>query len=162
MDHNLLTTQRLKRMRLRKRLPRGSVMGYHFAGFFLKPPTEQPADLPDGAVWRPIEVPFVGSGVLLPDLLGKSPAPSDVKHLACGLGLNATADWIFIDYSCWAGRIDFVYGFGARAGTPFGPMEESAPHENESVYVRLMGEFGVSPGAAVNFTPFRRGFRGDT
>jgi hypothetical protein len=137
-----------------------SFMSYSFAGFFVRPPLEPPSDLPAGAVWRAIEEPFVGSGVRLPDLLGKTPAPAEVKHLACRLGFAATSDWIFITYSCWAGRIELVYGFGSRGGRPFGPIDGWAVDECKVPYVRLMADFGVAPEDALNFTPFRRGFWG--
>jgi hypothetical protein len=134
---------------------------YRFAGFFAKPSIGRPTSLPEGAVWRSIAVPFLGVGVRLPDLLGQSPDPAEVEYLLRQVGLNTATDWLYLIFDCWAGRIDSVYGLGARGGHAFGPTKESDLRQVRSAYLELMGEFGVRPADALAFPPFVRGFWGD-
>lgn len=135
-------------------------MAYWFSGFFATPPVEPSTDLPEWAVWRGVTSPFVGVGVRIADLQGKTPSAEEVHSLARQLGIGH-ADWIYLTYTCWAGRVDFVYGLGVRGGQPFGPVEEDRLSHTRDSYVGLMGEFGVSPGDAMGFPPFERGFWGE-
>jgi hypothetical protein len=135
-------------------------MAYEFKGFFAKPPVPQPVGLPTGAVWRVIGAPFRGVGLLLPEPFSRTPEVPEVWQLAHQLGL-AGADWLYLTYLCWGGRIEFVYGFGACGDRTFGPVQESDPHAVEGAYTVLMGEFGVSAADAHYFPPFVRGFWGE-
>jgi hypothetical protein len=137
-------------------------LAYWFAGFFARPATDKPLVLPDDAVWRAIEAPFSGVGVRLPSLLGESPSVPEITRLAGELGMNAAEGWLFIVYTCWGGRIDSVYGLGRRGGRHFGPVEESDLAKVKAAYVTLMGEFGISEEDAFRFTPFERGFWGES
>jgi hypothetical protein len=135
---------------------------YSFAGFFAKPPVRRP-DVPiEGAVWRDITTPFVGVGVRLAALLDHKPDPVRVEALAGQLGIDRATDWLFLDYVCWGGRIDFVYGLGVRGGRRFGPAEEPDEPQATETYVSLMREFGVERADAMMFPPFERGFWGET
>jgi hypothetical protein len=136
-------------------------MAYWFAGFFVKPPFNPPTVLPEGAVLRNITVPFVGVGVRVSALLGKTPSAEAVDLLAEQLGISHAGDWIYLTYTCWAGRIDSVYGLGSSGGQRFGPIEEDAVARTKDAYLQLMGEFGVSPEDALRFPPFERGFWGE-
>jgi hypothetical protein len=134
---------------------------YRFAGFFAKPLIDQPASLPEDAVWRSISLPFTGVGVRLPALIGESPAPSEVRCLLQQVGLHAATDWLYITYDCWAGRIDYVYGLGVRSDHTFGPVKEADISKVKTAYVELPGEFGVQPDDAIQFAPFERGYWGN-
>lgn len=120
----------------------------------------KPESLPQGAIWREIVSPFRCVGVLLPNLIGKVVQPDQVRILAQEIGITEGTAWLFLQYDCWGGEIDFVYGMGVAAGVPFGPVEESARDSVEATYTQVMGQFGVSPEAALNFAPFERGFWG--
>jgi hypothetical protein len=137
-------------------------MGYQFAGFFASSALPRPDSLPPGAVWREIASPFVGVGIRLPALLGKTPARAEVEALARQLGVDAADRWLYLTYDCWGGRIDCIYGLGARGGSPFGPVGEDALDAVEATYTRLMAQFGVPAGDALQFAPFPRGFWGET
>ncbi|MBY0231858.1 MAG: hypothetical protein K2W96_21460 [Gemmataceae bacterium] len=131
-------------------------MAYRFTGFFARPALALPSALPAGAVWRPINEPFSGIGVQLPV------APTteeDVIRLLQAVGLGAVEDWIFLDYVCWGGQIDFVHGFGVRGGRAFGPIRSA--DDAQRVYLHLMRSFGIDDSDAMAFTPFRRGFWGE-
>ena len=78
-------------------------MGYQFAGFFASPSLPRPAVLPERAVWREVISPFVGVGVRLRDLLGKTPTRVEVEALARQLGLAAADRWLYLTYDCWGG-----------------------------------------------------------
>lgn len=134
-------------------------MAYQFAGFFAYPAVKAPTELPPRAVWRDISSPFEGSGILLPQFIGKSPKPAEITEIANGLGITAASHWLFIIYDCWAG-IDFVYGFGSVNGGVIGPVEDSALDTVEDSYKDLMAQFGVSVWDAVAFPAFERGFWG--
>jgi hypothetical protein len=134
-------------------------MAYEFEGLFARPPVVRPGGLPEGAVWRAIDTPFRGVGLLLPESFGRTQDVAAVWQLSQQFGF-ASADWLYLTYLCWGGRIDFVYGFGSRDGRAFGPITESAPDAVQGAYTRLMNEFGVSAADALNFPPFVRGFWG--
>jgi hypothetical protein len=136
-------------------------MAYQFAGFFASPAVPRPDVLPAGAVWREVVSPFIGVGVRLPALIGKTPAQADVESLARQLGVDAADRWLYLTYDCWGGGIDFVYGFGSRGGQPFGPVEEDALDAVEAAYTSLMAQFGVSAVDALQFKPFERGYWGE-
>jgi hypothetical protein len=134
---------------------------YQFAGFFARPVISRPPDLPAGAVWRDISVPFEGSGLLLPDLVGESPPLADVDGLAKRLGLHSADTWLYLAYDCWGGHIDFVYGLSMRGGVLYGPVEESDWDAVEATYIGLMVQWGVAAEDALSFAPFTRGFWGE-
>jgi hypothetical protein len=136
-------------------------MGYQFAGFFIAAEMPKPESLPKAATWREIESPFRGVGILLPNLIGKVVQSAQVQSLAQEIGIAAGMTWLFLQYDCWGGEIDFVFGLGVAAGMPFGPVEESALSLVEAAYTRVMGQFGISAEAALNFAPFKRGFWGE-
>ncbi|WP_165250400.1 hypothetical protein [Paludisphaera soli] len=135
-------------------------MPYQFAGFFARPAVPKPADPPPDAVWRDVASPFVGVGVLLPEWIGRTPAPGRVRALARRLGLDAAEGWLDLTYSCWGGDVDFVYGLGVRAGEAFGPIEVKEIGRAEAAYLDLMGRFGISAEDALRFEPFTRGYWG--
>ena len=134
---------------------------YRFTGFFARPVIEQPTTLPASAVWREIAAPFAGVGVSLPQLAGEEPRPDEVRRLLAEIGLDAAADWLFIDYVTWAGPIAKVYGLGLSGGREVGPIAESDDDRTRAAYLELMGVFGVAEANALNFPPFVRGFWGE-
>jgi hypothetical protein len=89
------------------------------------------------------------------------PTPADVQALARLLGVVAADRWVYLDYVCWGGDIDFVYGLGSQDGVPFGPVKESDHDKVEAAYTGLMENFGVSTADALRFEPFMRGFWGE-
>jgi hypothetical protein len=135
-------------------------MAYSFVGLFAKPPVAQPASLPTGVVWRVIDSPFSGVGIKLPDWLDEHPDVDAGSQLIQQFGL-ASCDWLFLNYVCWGGDIDYVYGFGCRGGRAFGPVEEYARGAVVEAYTGLMEQFGVSAEDALRFPPFVRGFWGE-
>lgn len=136
-------------------------MAYEFTGFFARPAVPQPMTLPPGAVWREIATPFAGIGVRLPGSDDRLLSPPAAEALARQLGLDAADRWVYLRYVCWGGNIDFVYGFGSKNGTVFGPVREDARDAVEAAYTDLMEWFGVASAAALNFPPFVRGFWGE-
>ena len=138
-------------------------MAYRFAGFFARPAVPRPAVLSQDAVWREIAVPFVGIGVRLPSLFREDdlPAICEVHALARQLGLEESDCWLYLTYICWGGDIDFVYGFGCRAGVKFGPVKEFAGDKVEGAYTGLMAQFGISADEALRFEPFERDYWGE-
>jgi hypothetical protein len=131
---------------------------YRFTGFFVRPAIERPAALPAGVIWREVAAPFAGVGVYLPGLVGKKPGLDEARQLLAEVGLNGAADWLFIDYVTWAGRIDSVSGLGSSGGRAFGPVAESDGEKTRAAYLKLMGAFGVAEVDAFDFPPFVRGF----
>jgi len=85
-------------------------VAYQFTGFFAKPTITPPRRLPEGAVWRNLDTPFVGIGVRLPAFHSSTAPAGEVLELARRLGLDPATDWLFLVYTCWGGRIDSVYG----------------------------------------------------
>jgi hypothetical protein len=140
---------------------KGGRVAYLFAGFFVRPAVPRPDVLPKGAVCRDVVSPFTGVGLRIPNLIDVMPDPDTVQVLAREMGLEASECWLYLNYSCWGGAIDFVYGLGARYGEPFGPIEESNFAATEAAYVGLMAQFGLSAKAALRFKPFERGYWGD-
>jgi hypothetical protein len=138
-------------------------VAYEFVGFLARPTVTRPESLPDGAVWREITAPFVGVGVRLPTSFNRNalPAPDAVQVLARSLGVIAANRWLYLDYVCWGGDIDSVYGLGSRDGVPFGPVEESNLDRVKAVYVGLMGHLGITEAEALRFEPFTRGYWGE-
>jgi len=136
-------------------------MTYRFAGFFVAQRIECPGSLPEGVAWREISKPFTGTGVRLPDFLGKSPGAEEVSVAAERLGLSRSDAWLYLTYDCWGGQIDFVYGLGSKNRIQFGPVEEDAQERVTDAYCALMQQLGVSRLDALNFEPFKRGFWGE-
>jgi len=137
---------------------------YSFDGFFARPAIRRPASIPLKVNWRQIVTPFVGIGLRLPDSddgFDDRPPPAIIQNLAREFGLNNADSWIYLNYICWGGRIDSVYGLGACHGIPFGPVAESDGDQVERAYVSLMTQFGVSADNALHFEPFIRGFWDD-
>jgi hypothetical protein len=93
-------------------------MAYQFAGFFASPAVPRPNVLPAGAVWREVVSPFIGVGVRLPALIGKTPARPDVEALARQLGVDAADRWLYITYDCWAEGLTSFMGSVRGAGSP--------------------------------------------
>jgi hypothetical protein len=153
----LLVISRLLRGRWRG----DNQMAYQFSGFFASPPVLRPDVMPAGAVWREVVSPFIGVGVRLSALIGKTPERADVEALARQLGVDAADRWLYLTYDCWGGKIDFVYGFGSRGGLPFGPVKENGLDAVKATYMSLMAHFGVSPEDALRFKPFERGYWGE-
>lgn len=134
---------------------------YRFAGFLSPSRIARPASLPADAVWREIAVPFEGCGVRLPEFIGTTPAIETIRELSATLGFDSADTWLYLTYDCWAGRIDFVYGFGQRHREPFGPVKENSPPALEAAFTSLMANLGLSAEQAVRFPPFERGFWGE-
>lgn len=85
-------------------------MAYRFTGFLapgLKGLSDS-ADLPAGSVIRSIQTPFVGVGIALPSLAGKTLQMSELSAVANQWGIAAAKVWLFIDYETWCG-VDAVY-----------------------------------------------------
>ena len=133
-------------------------MSYMFAGFFATPILQKPDRLPERSVWRVIETPFQGVGISLPFLEGKVPVLANIMALFTELGLDAAESWMYINYDCWAGEIDWVYGLGRHAGQTFGAFDEDTTSRTQETYLALMEAFGVSAEDALNFAPFARGY----
>lgn len=133
-------------------------MPYRFAGFLARPAVARPAALPGGVIWREITAPFVGVRLPASDIYEESLAPDDVHALTRSLGIIAAERWLFLDYLCWGGSLEFVYGLGSGDGRPVGPVEVSDIDEVEHAYVRLMAHIGVSEADALFFEPFTRGY----
>lgn len=136
-------------------------MGYQFAGFLVAARMSRPESLPQDAVWRDIALPFQGVGVFLPHLIGKEIHRDEVQSLAQKIGVLGEGSWLFLQYDCWGGAIDFVYGMGVAGGHPFGPIENSALDTVESTYIEVMSQLGISAEDSLNFAPFERGFWGE-
>jgi len=134
-------------------------MAYQFAGFLV--PTELDivslAAIPADAICRPITAPFVGFGIRLPALIGKSPPMSQISALAAEIGIAKAHSWLYIGYETW-GRIDSVYAAGVQEGTAFGPIDDTNIQTVEATFVQVMSRIGVSPENALGFDPFKRGF----
>ncbi|MCV2423665.1 hypothetical protein [Paucibacter sp. DJ2R-2] len=137
-------------------------MTYQFAGFLAPGSVVRPTQVPAGAVLREIQTPFVGVGVMLPNLIGKVMHEAQVFEIASSLGFDSTKNWLFLQYDCWGGQIDFAYGLGSSGGERFGPIEESALDNVQDVYVGLMAKVGIGENEALDFQPFERGFWGET
>lgn len=136
-------------------------MGYQFAGFFITSRISMSESLQKNAIWRDIAAPFQGTGIFTSHLVGKDMAPEIVLSLAQEIGITGEDTWIFLQYDCWGGMIDYVYGMGVAKGTSFGPIEDSAHDTVEATYVELMERLDISAENSLNFAPFERGFWGE-
>ncbi|PND36230.1 hypothetical protein C1O66_21205 [Paucibacter aquatile] len=136
-------------------------MSYQFSGFLVAMPLRRPVELPAGAVWREISLPFRGIGVLLPHTIGEILKADQIADFARYLGIANGAPWLFMQYDTWGGEIDFVFGMGATSAGAFGPVEESARGQVEAVYLDLMARLGVGADDALAFKPFERGYWGE-
>lgn len=137
-------------------------MAYRFTGF-LAPGLEcitDSAELPAGSVIRSIQTPFVGVGIALPSLTGKTLQVSELSAVANQMGIGAAKAWLFIDYETWGG-VDAVYAAGFADGSAFGPFDDSNGETVEATYVDVMGRIGISKDDALDFEPFYRGFWGE-
>ena len=128
-------------------------MAYRFTGFFARLMIDAPPALPTGAVWRVVTDPFDGVGVRLPDGIEEG------HRLRHEVGLSAAEGWLFLEYACWGGRIDYVHGRGVRGGREFGPIRED--RDAKAAFLFLMRSFGIEDADALDFAPFHRGFWGE-
>ena len=148
-------------------------MTYRFAGFLCPSRVERPASLPPGVVWREISEPFVGVGVRIEELVGKSPQVEEVDRFADALKIKTSPAWLYLTYDCWAGEVDFVYGLGFSNGKAFGslkerldddvfgPLREESEASARDIFIQLMARIGLTPEQAMRFPPFERGFWGE-
>ncbi len=106
-------------------------------------------------VFRELEVPFPGSGILTPEM---TPTFDEALSYLKSLGASEH-DWMFIDYSTWAGPVEYLLAFGVRNNEVFGPFE-GEDDDGEEAYLVAMNAFGLTEKDAVPFAPFARGFWG--
>lgn len=142
---------------------------YQFIGFFARPGVQRPQTLPPRAIWRNVCTPFNGVGVYLPGLfvdeygvpVGPLLAVEEIKTLATQFGFDSTKTWVYLEYVCWGGPIDFVYGVSMCEGVRLGPLKMSVMDGSaEEAFTTLMAHFGITPEDALNFAPFVRGYWG--
>ena len=136
-------------------------MAYQFAGFFIKGKTYQFLELPSNAVVRQITSPFDGVGIRLPAYIGQTVTTEDVLQLSKSIGVSQSAEWIFIQYDCFGGQIDFVSGMTCSQADASPYKEDSSYDTVRQSFLNLMQSFGVDHENAINFLPFKRGFWGD-
>lgn len=134
-------------------------MSYQFVGFFVL--TEQmtsPFYPIDGTIWKNIKEPFQGIGIKLSPSIKTPSSPKEIKTLFNEMNINAARQWLFIEYECFGGSIDYIYALIMKNDEIYGPIEESAFDNVERVYISLMNEFGISEKDAIRFKPFERDF----
>jgi hypothetical protein len=136
-------------------------MSYQFAGFFTRS-TVTLKELPMDAIANQIVTPFIGTGVKIHSLIGKTHAVSELHELARKIGVTVADQWLYLTYDCWAGEIDYVYGFTANEGVLSPPLEASSYDSVKITYLTLMSQFGISKLDALAFAPFTRGFFSDS
>jgi hypothetical protein len=85
----------------------------------------------------------------------------EVTGMLHQVGLGEAQRWIYLEYVCWGGSIDFVYGLGSRDSQPFGPAEESEMSKVDAVFISLMNQFGVALAEGTYFEPFVYGYWGE-
>ncbi|MCP3920987.1 MAG: hypothetical protein GY714_00225 [Desulfobacterales bacterium] len=134
-------------------------MTYKFSGiltsdFYI----EEGIDLKDIYSIRKIDSPFKGSGIYLPMYSDRDPNEEEIIKIVNSVGLSKSDNWLFINYICWAGRIDYVYAYLNSCGKITGPVEESDLNKTSDLFVNIMEGFGVPKEKALDFKPFYRGF----
>lgn len=137
-------------------------MSYQFAGFFATSDSSLTIELPEKAVLRNICTPFQGLGIRLSHYIGQSISSEDVVLLATQLGLTRCPTWIFLQYDCFGGQIDYVFGVIQTTDRSIKTIEESNLEDVQNTYLDFMKSFGLSNEDALNFPPFHRGFWGET
>jgi len=75
--------------------------------------------------------------------------------------MTEAARWIYLEYVCWGGGIDSVYGLGSHNGESFGPFYADEMAKVDGVFGDLMSRFGVALPSGNFFEPFVRGYWGD-
>ncbi len=134
-------------------------MSYQFAGFFVKGFEKDKLVLSDIEFdVKSIENPFCGIAIRFPEYFGKQPELKKVCDLSVSLGFGKSAEWIFLVYDCWAGQIDYVWGFVHTSRGDLGPFSDSSFENVKQVYIELMAHFGISKDRSLDFPPFYRGF----
>lgn len=136
-------------------------MAYRFVGIFSRATVIPPKAPGPPFVWRQITEPFHGIGACNLDWqTGDRPLDAEVRALVSHLGLDAY-DWIYLDYTTWAGPIEFVRAFGQSSGQPFGPIEGDDAKATDA-FVTAMAHFGIPRETALRFKPFERGYWGES
>lgn len=134
-------------------------MAYQFHGFFIdKVQGNQSHISSDTNVIRNIDAPFSGLGVRLSQPPARDLAT--ILELAAKMTLPRDCVWIYLDYACWGGLVESVWGYVHGTETSYGPLYDCSYTATES-FQELMQAFGVLPKQALDFTPFRRGFWGE-
>jgi hypothetical protein len=134
-------------------------MSYQFAGFFVKEFEENKLVLSDiGFDIKTVRVPFSGIAIRFPQYFGKEPKLKEIYELATNLGFGKTAEWIFLVYDCWAGHIDYIWGFVHTTVGDLGPILDFSFESVEQAYIELMAYFGVSKKDSLEFPVFYRDF----
>lgn len=128
-------------------------MSYSFSGFFIKNRHIHSNTFRKGHVYREIVGPFLGCGILTPNM--RASFPECIKYLN-NLGVSGS-DWIFMTYETWAGPVDYVMAIGMQAGNEFGPIEADGDPAQQAFF-HALDAFGLEEGSGVIFAPFERGF----
>lgn len=66
-----------------------------------------------------------------------------------------------MQYDCFGGQIDYVFGVIQFRDHSIKTIEESNLESVQNVYLDFMRSFGLSDEDALNFPPFHRGFWGE-
>lgn len=131
---------------------------YTFSGFFVKGKVVEVEK--DHCIVRRISDPFVGSGVNAPELVSSHLSEKEIRCLAADVGIDKSDHWMCIVYTCWAGRVDLVFGYVNKPSESYGPVS-GEEEDGEQVLANLFREFGLSEKHTESFTPFERDFWGE-
>ena len=131
-------------------------MAYAFKGIFSKSAKIDQTALSSEHVFREVTEPFIGCGILTPDMPQSFDECSNYLKF---LGI-LDRDWMFLDYQTWAGPVDYVFAMGSRSGVMFGPIEADGDTA-EDAFFQALEAFGLEEGEGAIFPPFERGFWGE-
>ena len=137
-------------------------MTYRFKGFFVRPAFRLRGDIPAGAIWREINSPFIGIGIRLPDDESdevKLLTIDDILTLSRQLGFE-TANWVYLDYVCWGGQIDFNHGIASSNGLISRTVKAEGEFA-EAAFIQILEDFSIPSDVALNFEPFTRHYWGE-
>ncbi|MGB3638588.1 MAG: hypothetical protein WBA39_13580 [Rivularia sp. (in: cyanobacteria)] len=134
-------------------------MTYQFSGIFVKDfqiLNKIHLDIPHTV--KKINSPFIGSGISIPEYTSKNPSIEEINDIAKKIGIKQDLEWMFIIYECWAGEIDYLFGYIRKPENKIVSIIESSQDKLENAYISFMEEFKISKDEAFNFEPFKRGF----
>ena len=65
---------------------------------------------------------------------------------------------MFIVYECWAGEINYLFGYISKPEKEIVSTIETSRDKLENAYIYFIEQFGIYKDEALNFEPFQRGF----
>ena len=127
-------------------------MSYTFTGFII----------PDLTIPKKMGFPIIVKSIVEPInasiiYIDKDNEEISYKDVLARFEIPESTTWLYLYYSTWAGRIDYVSGIIKIEGGEE-VCSNAVDEEAEELFTSLMAKIGINENDAYNFAPFSRDY----